>query len=222
MAIKYLSGKRLQGTSAEKPTVQPQFSDTFPSGSESSGWTIANGSNTTFGSGKMTNKNVRTTTNESVAKSLGLTTTSTAWVLRFKFKKTGSSGSQGRAFVEISNQDQGTTSGSSSLSSLRIELHDTDAVILEQVHGGSGGGSASLTSTFSDNTDYWVEVKYTGTGATAQVFTNSSYSTPLSGTSTSTATSLTARTYQYFAIRNPDWSSDGNWKQSDGTWSVGA
>ena len=45
------------------------------------------------------------------------------------------------------------------------------------------------------------------------MFTDSTYSTPLSGTSTSTATSLTARTYQYFAIRNPDWSNDGDWKE---------
>ena len=193
--------------------IDPNFEDNFPSGSESSGWTINNGTNTTFGSGKMTNKNVRTTTNQSVAKSLGVTTSSGAWLLRFKVKRTDSSGSQGRAFVEISNQDQGTGSGSSGLSSLRIQLHDTNGVVIEQVHGGSGSGSASLTSTLSADTDYWIQVIYTGTGATAQVFTDSSYSTPLSGTSTSTATSLTARTYQYFAIRNPDWSSDGHWKQ---------
>jgi len=196
---------------AAAPTAD--FEDNFPSGSESSGWTIANGTNTTFGSGKMTHKNVRTTTNQSVAKSLGVTTTNNAWLLRFKVKRINSSGSQGRAFVEISDQNQATTSGSSSLSSLRVQLHDTNGVVIEQMHGGSGSGSASLTSTLSNDTDYWIQVIYTGTGATAQVFTDSSYSTPLSGTSTSTATSLTARTYQYFAIRNPDWSSDGHWKE---------
>jgi hypothetical protein len=182
MAIKYLAGRRMQGTSAERlATVSetPVYETDF---SSSTGWTQVgswvqiSGGKVVFSGGSNANNNVN--------RAIGTTLSNTKWVLRFKYNsKVNDFGnmvlSSGTAHPDSDNTDWiGFYAGSATNNGYALSWGDSGAMSTASWIG---------TSSVSANIDYWVQItRESATSAKLEMFSDSAYSVSV-GTSSTTS-----------------------------------
>ena len=182
MAIKYLAGDRLIGTTAEREaliTGVPTFEDTYAS---DTGWTKI-GTWIEIASGVIKMNNGGTNADHRMHKSLGTTLSNSAWVYEFDFYMTA-----GRsAFATLLSSATGNPY-SATQDEIGI-LHDSDGSMRTLYKDGAGTGYTVGTSvgTMSNSTQYYCTMtRTTTTNVKLEVFTNAARSTQFGSTQNQT------------------------------------
>lgn len=228
MAIKYLSGKRLQGTSAERSatvaidtSATPDFSDVFINGDN---WTFTNTSGTYWnvGSNRLNWEN-RIANNASGANhDLGTSFASKkSWLLRFElyiesskevqfngdavtmFGIHGSTAfNSGVGSGYSSAQDQAHIQIATANTTRYVQGRVCDCTTVQQLQ-------TPLNFTYSNNTQYYCEIKRSDDTYTLRITTNSDYT---GGTTAEFTASLTELRYLHLE----SWGQNSSYESRNG------
>jgi len=180
MAIKYLAGRRMQGTSAER--TGKTFEEDFTNGATDV-WSHAESSYTsrTGNELKFTHKGVQwadqTSSTYDLQTSLGSGTNAsdTAWVLRGRMKSTLDSDQPELYFglTDVKNEDD-PNFGTNFIAGKVAAITATDRYLT--VRDGTTQTTGSDYIVIDANTDYWFDLRRTNsTTATIKIYTSSSY-----------------------------------------------
>ena len=207
MAIKYLSGKRIQGTNAERG--EPYTEDM----SDTDGWTFADSAKNGVSSGVLNYNLKRDGSNDAASYDFGLTISDTKFLLRFELTPSNhshSSGSNSIGFFGLSDNTsgQGTSQDfigfnfASNDNNGATTKNDT-TLVANSVTGQCSDSSCNHTS----GTKYYEIKRTTATNVVFTVYNNSDF-TGVYRTQTESSLSSSITGLRYFKFAN--WHSSGS------------